>query len=151
MIGRRMAKLKEKYAVQETEEVKVVTDTRLAEDTQPAAPVHATSASDEEPAHEAISFSEEHTQKHGDLTTPLDSSPTPTTPSARPAHSRYGSAQERKRERLLELARKNAQMPLPETVQYKTPEEPEKVKEEKRQARMAIRQRLWKLMGGYLP
>jgi hypothetical protein len=77
--------------------------------------------------------------------------PSPTPSAMRPA----GSARAKRRERLLELARQNATMPLPETVRYpepeKTEEEQEAQKAEKHQAKEALRERVWRLMGGLLP
>ncbi|KAI0684848.1 hypothetical protein BC835DRAFT_591305 [Cytidiella melzeri] len=89
--------------------------------------------------------------------------PSPPSPSQPQATKPPASAQARRRERLLQLARKNAQMPLPPSVRYKKPDveppKPEEVlekereekREEKRKEREATRQRVWKLMGGWFP
>ena len=86
------------------------------------------------------------------------STPTPSSPVPFPESSISKRAQ--RREKLLELARMNAQQPLPETLKQreleaqKTAEEEaaQKAKdEEKAKNPRAIRERLWRLMGGLLP
>lgn len=88
--------------------------------------------------------------------TETSSSIPPSTPT--PIQSSTTSKRALRKEKLLELARQNAQQPLPEALkareldsQVLSEEEKEKETKGGKGEKQAVRERLWRLMGGLLP
>ncbi|KAI0087147.1 hypothetical protein BDY19DRAFT_956379 [Irpex rosettiformis] len=125
----------------------VVMEVEIDAVTEPAPPELASLPKDEEASAPAPEISP---------SPPQTASPTPSDSSSR---SSTLSKRAQRKEKLLDLARMNAQEPLPEALKQREleaqkqleEEAAEKERQEKERNPRAIRERLWKLMGGLLP